>query len=151
MVLDRNPNDGLVCACVCKLLPKILVTVMKSEFVVCVSLTYPFPFQPRCLPRSTGGARVRPHRAGGHLRAGLPSDSGGPAVRAPAAAEEDQGEQVLAAPVEEVNQLQLTQRQREGERRKRSIECLQLSFWYKIVRRSFSPRRCVVGSIFFAV
>lgn len=53
--------------------------------------------------RSIGGARLRPYRAGGHLRAGLPPDGGSPVVRAPSAAEEDQGEQILATPVEEVN------------------------------------------------
>ena len=32
---------------------------------------------------------LRPHRAGGHLRAGLPADRGGAALRHPAAAAED--------------------------------------------------------------
>ena len=36
-----------------------------------------------------GGARLRPHRAGRHLRAGLPADRRGAALRHPAAAEED--------------------------------------------------------------
>ena len=36
-----------------------------------------------------GGARLRPHRAGRHLRAGLPADGRGAALRHPAAAEED--------------------------------------------------------------
>ena len=36
-----------------------------------------------------GGARLRPHRAGRHLRAGLPADRGGAALRRAAAAEED--------------------------------------------------------------
>lgn len=86
-----------------------------EEMRACLSPSHSTPPHPTppicplnlcCLRRShvsTGGARVRPYRAGGHLRAGLPADGGGAAVRAPAAAEEDQGEQVLAAPVEEVN------------------------------------------------
>ena len=36
-----------------------------------------------------GGARLRPHRAGRHLRARLPADRGGAALRRAAAAEED--------------------------------------------------------------
>ena len=36
-----------------------------------------------------GGARLRPHRAGRYLRAGLPADGRGAALRHPAAAEED--------------------------------------------------------------
>ena len=36
-----------------------------------------------------GGARLRPHRAGRHLRAGLPADRRGAALRRAAAAEED--------------------------------------------------------------
>ena len=36
-----------------------------------------------------GGARLRPHRAGRRLRAGLPADRRGAALRHPAAAEED--------------------------------------------------------------
>ena len=36
-----------------------------------------------------GGARLRPHRAGRHLRAGLPADGRGAALRRAAAAEED--------------------------------------------------------------
>ena len=36
-----------------------------------------------------GGARLRPHRAGRHLRARLPADGGGAALRRAAAAEED--------------------------------------------------------------
>src|SRR6478672_5676469 len=44
----------------------------------------------RLLPlQLLGGARLRPHRSGRHLRAGLPADRRGAALRHPAAAEED--------------------------------------------------------------
>ena len=44
----------------------------------------------RLLPLSLrGGARLRPHRAGRHLCAGLPADRRGAGLRHPAAAEED--------------------------------------------------------------
>src|SRR5213592_2880115 len=39
------------------------------------------------------GARLRPHRPGGHLRAGLPADGRGAALRHRAAAEQDQAHQ----------------------------------------------------------
>lgn len=52
-----------------------------------------------------GRTWLRPHRAGGHLRAGLPADRGGSSLRPSPAAEEDQGEQVVVAPVEEVAKL----------------------------------------------
>lgn len=65
---------------------------------------------------------MRPHRAGRYLRAGLPPHCGGIAVRAAPAAKEDQGEQVVAAAVEEVNNtprmlplvFDATRRQRNG-------------------------------------
>lgn len=50
----------------------------------------------------TGCARMRPHRASGHLRARLPPHSRGIAIRATPAPEEDQGEQVTALATEEV-------------------------------------------------
>lgn len=46
--------------------------------------------------------RLRPNRAGGHLRARLPPNGRGPDVRSPAAAEEDQEDEVGAELVQVV-------------------------------------------------